>query len=101
MIETSESLSPREYILLENDRDEARLVREYNAHLKELELDVLREKNTGDVALAQLQAKWSSWLQIPITIVRLPVYILLSIAVILLSIRNREPSARMLDFLKK
>lgn len=86
----NQELSPREYVLMENERDEARLLREHAAHMKELELAVIREKNQAEVAIRILEAKWSSWMKIPITIIKLPLYAILAIGYIMLCITKQK-----------
>ena len=83
-------LSPREYVLLEHDKEEARLGRQHAIEMKKLDLELAREKNASEVALRTLEAKWSSWLRLPKLLLMLPVYFLLGIASIVSSIRNQK-----------
>lgn len=96
----NQELSPREYVLLENERDEARLVREHAAHLKQLEITLSRERNEAEIELKTLEAKWSSWLRIPIIIIKLPLYLLLGIGYIVCSMRGEEPPKKFWDLIK-
>lgn len=57
--------------------------------MKKLELEV-----------AKIEARWSSWLKIPITIVKLPVYILLGIGFCISVAKNKELSDRFWNYLK-
>jgi hypothetical protein len=93
-------LSPREHILLENERDEARLVREHQVTLKRLELEIVREKNQAAIELRMLEAKWSSWLSLPKIILKLPVYVLFGVGYIIHAVRNHEPSKSFWSFIK-
>lgn len=93
-------LSPREHILMENERDEARLTREYAITIKRLELEVKRADNDGKIKLKELESKWSSWLKIPITIIRLPLYIIMGIAYCIAMIRKYEPSKNFWELMK-
>lgn len=86
----NQELSPREYILLENEKEEARLGREHAVTMKRLELELQKDKNASEVALRTLEAKWSSWLRLPKLLLLLPVYFLLGIASIIASIRNQK-----------
>lgn len=61
----------------------------HTQRLKELELEV-----------AKLEAKWSSWLKIPIYIIMLPIRILFAFGFIVAMIRKQEPSDRFWDFIK-
>jgi hypothetical protein len=78
--------------------------REYQQHQHDLEMfdrqaaQVLAVKDR-ELALAKLEAKWSSWLKIPITIIKLPVLILFGIAYIVATARKHEPSAEFWKFI--
>jgi hypothetical protein len=85
-------LTPREYILMEREADEARLTREHVAHMKELELAIQKEKNTAAIELKKLEAKWSSMLRLPSLILRLPILVLLGFGYIIYALRGVEPS---------
>lgn len=61
MIENSSQFTPRESILMEYEREESKLAREFALAMKDKE-----------IALSTLEIKWSSWLRIPLTIIRLP-----------------------------
>lgn len=93
-------LSPREYVLLENQKEEGRLTREYAIKIKELEIELEREKNLGQLKLAELESKWATWLRIPITIIKLPVYVIMAFGFIVLSIRKKNPTEEFWKFIK-
>lgn len=63
---------------------------EFNIKIKEMELEITK-----------LEAKWSSWLNLPKTIIKLPVYCLMAIGYIISSIRNHEVSKDFWNFLNK
>ena len=69
-IETNE-LTPREYTLMENEKEENRLNREHAVTIKRL-----------DIQVSMLEAKWASWFALPKYIIKLPVLILFGIAYI-------------------
>jgi hypothetical protein len=96
----SPELSPREHILLENERDEARLVREHQVTLKRLELEIVREKSQAQIELRRLEAKWSSWLALPKTFIKLPVYLLFGLGYIVHAAKKQEPSKSFWRFLQ-
>jgi len=97
----SNELSAREYVLLENERDENRLIREHAEGLKRLEIELQREKNQAEIELRKLEAKWASWLSLPKLVIKLPVYLLLGIGYIIQSIRNQNPTDNFWDFINK
>jgi hypothetical protein len=64
-----------------NGRHEAaKLARESNERIKQAELE-----------LARLEARWLSWLRIPITIIRVPLYLILGIGLCISLARKHEP----------
>jgi hypothetical protein len=84
-------LSPREWAQQEHDKEMYRLQAETQLKLKSMELEI-----------AKLEAKWSSWLKIPVKIILLPVYCLMAIGFIITSFReDKEPGQNFWDFLKK
>lgn len=91
MITENDQLTPREHVLMENERDEARLTREHAITVKQLELAIKREDNQSKIELKKLEAKWSSLLRLPSLIIRLPILFILSIAYIISVIRKQEP----------
>jgi hypothetical protein len=90
MIETQQTLSPRESILMEMEKEEARLAREHDISVRKLELEA--------VALEQ---KWTQLYRLPVLIIKLPVYGLLGIAYIVAMARGFEPSDNFWSFIKK
>lgn len=86
---TTTELSPREHILLEHEKEEGRLAREHALNMKRL-----------DIEAQKLEAQWSSWLKIPLTIIKLPVYILFGIGYICNVLTKQEPSENFWKLLK-
>lgn len=76
-------------MIMEAEKDENRLSREHAVTIKRLELEVLK-----------LETKWNSWLKIPITIIKLPIYIILSFGFIAAVLRKQEPSKDFWAYLK-
>lgn len=99
-IQEETMLTPRESVLLEHDTEEQRLAREHAVRIKQLELELAREKYKADIELKRLEAKWSSWLRIPIIIIELPVLLILAVGYIVDSIRGLEPSKDFWKLLK-
>lgn len=81
MIEARETLTPRELMEYEQHKEMFQAEAEYRLALKDKELD-----------LARLEGKWASWLKIPATIVKLPVYIILAVAYCIAVARKTEVS---------
>lgn len=74
-----ESLTPREYEEWNQRKEFFELQAQHELAVKEKELEVMR-----------LEAKWSSWMKIPLTIVKLPVLLLFGIAQIVAVARKYE-----------
>ena len=45
-----------------------------------------------DIELAKLDAKWSSWLKLPLRLIMLPVYLLFGVGYCIHAITKKEPS---------
>lgn len=90
-IQEDTMLTPKESIILEHETEEARLAREHAVRMKQLDLELAREKYKAEIELKKLEAKWSSWLRIPLVIIKLPVYLLLGLGYLLDAIRGNEP----------
>lgn len=91
-ITENDTLTPREHMMLEAEKDEARLAREHAVTMKQLELALAKEKYQASIELKRLEAKWSSWLRIPIIIIKLPISLVLAVGYIFAVFRKQEPS---------
>lgn len=89
MRQISEELSPREWAQYNNEKEMLELQMSHAKEMKNLELEVMK-----------LEAKWSSWMKIPLTIVKLPVYILFSLAYCISMITKRDVGEDFWRFMK-
>lgn len=76
---TSEELSPREWAEYNNQKEMWQLGAEHAKEMKQL-----------DIEATKLETKWSSWMKIPITIIKLPLFILLVIPLSIYAARKQE-----------
>lgn len=88
-INTREQLTPREIVEMEQDEKMWRLQAEHLKEMKRMEIEVMK-----------LEAKISSWFKLPLTVVKLPVYILFGAGYIAHAIKGTEPSERFWNLLK-
>lgn len=87
----NEELTSREFAVQEHEKEMAELQFKHDVDVKKLELEV-----------ARVEAKWSSWLRIPVTLIKLPVYCLLAVGFIITSFReDKEPGQNFWDVIKK
>ncbi len=86
----NEELTPKEQSIYQHERQ-----------MYELQADHQKEIKRMDIELAKLEAKWSSWLSIPKTIITLPVLFLFGIAYCITVATKQEPSQNFWDFLKR
>ena len=93
-------LTPREWTLLENERDENRLIREHAVAMKRLELEIERENNAAQIKLKELESRWQAWLRLPSLLIKLPLFILLGVAYIISVITKKEMPKRFWDLLE-
>lgn len=89
LVSPKEQLTPREYAEQEHEKTMFDKQADYNIEIKKLELEVTK-----------LEAKFSSWLKIPITIVKLPLFIILGIAFCIAVARDKELSENFWNYLK-
>lgn len=82
-------MTPKEHLEHEWYVEEARLSREHLVRMKQLEL-----------AQQKLEAQWASWIKIPITIIRLPVYIILAVGATISLARKHEIPENIINLLK-
>ena len=71
------------------EKEAAEIQSAHAIKIKELELEV-----------AKLEARWSSWLKLPMAIIMLPVRIILAIAFVICSITKFEPPQVFWDVLR-
>lgn len=94
-------LTPREYQLMENDKEERRETFEHAITLKRLELALEQEKHKAELELRVVEAKWSAWLSLPRYILKLPILLLMGVGYIVHAIRKTKPTAEFWEFIKK
>jgi hypothetical protein len=100
LVDENIQLSPRESVLMEHESEQAKLAREHAVRMKELEIQLAKDKYTAEIELKKLEARWSSWLRLPSTVIKLPVYIILAFGYLLDSVRGNEPSKDFWKLLK-
>lgn len=79
MIHTSAELTPRELETMRHDKD-----------ILQMQIDHEHNKKRLDLQLAIVEAKWASWLKIPVTIIKLPLFVLLGVAYICSMFTKRD-----------
>lgn len=85
----NDTLTPREQMTWEHEKEMAELYHKQNIEMKKLELE-----------LARLETKWASWLRIPKLIVMLPVLLVLSIGAVISAARKSEFHGKFWDLLR-
>jgi len=84
-----DELTAREYEQYQQEKEMFELQAAHQVRLKEKDLE-----------LAKLEVKWSSWLRIPITIIKLPVLAIMACSYFVHVIRKSEPSEAFWRFLR-
>lgn len=84
-----QQLTARESVLMEYEAEQNKLAREFEITMKRL-----------DIEAQTLETKWRSWLRIPITIVKLPLFLVLGIGYVVAVARGKEPSQNFWELLK-
>jgi len=88
-INTREQMTPREVVEMEQDEKMWKLQAEHLKEMKRMEIEVMK-----------LEAKVSSWLKLPLVIIKLPVFVLFGVGYIVHAIRKTEPSENFWKLLK-
>jgi hypothetical protein len=86
----SDQLTPREYEEYNQQKEMWQLGADHAKEMKQLDIEVMK-----------LEAKWSSWMRIPLKIVLLPVYILFGIAFCIAQITKKDMPDEFWDWLTK
>ena len=71
------------------DEERDRLTREHDIRVRQMELEVYK-----------IETRWSILLRIPLTIIKLPVYIVMSLGYTVAMARKHDPGDRFWDFLR-
>lgn len=77
---------------MSSDQLTSREYEEYNQQKEMFELGAAHSEKLKDkeIELAKIEAKWSSWLRIPITIIKLPVFFVFGIAFCIAQITKQK-----------
>lgn len=94
-------LTPREWQIMENEKEERRETFEHSVTIKRLELEIEQEHNRADIELKKLEAKWSAWLALPKYIIKLPILLVMGIGYVVHAIRKTKPTDEYWEFLRK
>ena len=89
-MQDNQEFSPKEYLMFEAEKEEARLAREHSVTIKQLELAYLRE-----------ESKINSWLRLPSQIIKLPIYLVLSLGFVVLSFTKQKPDESFWAFISR
>lgn len=93
-------LSPKEHMMMEYQKDEARLGREHAITIKRLDIELAKEKNSAEIELKKLEAKWSSWLRLPSMIIKWPLYVFFGVGYVVDCIKGNDPTNNFWKFIK-
>lgn len=89
MITNKSELSQREYEQMQHQKEMLEIQTLHTQKIKAIEYEVVK-----------LESKWASWLRIPITIVKLPILFVASVAFIVYAIRGTEPPENLISIFK-
>jgi hypothetical protein len=81
-IQTSEQLTPREYETMNYEKEMYELQAAHAVKIKEL-----------DIQAAKLEAKISSWFRLPVTIVKLPLFLLMVVPLTAYAVKGKKVPA--------
>lgn len=78
-IQNSSVLTPREYELMNHEKQQLELQMNHAVHMKNL-----------DIEQQKLEAKWTAWLRLPYVLLTLPVRVLFVIPLTVYAITHQE-----------
>lgn len=84
-----DEMTAREREEFAQEKEAAAIQAEYNLKIKEMEIEV-----------ARMEARWSSWLKLPLMIIKLPVFIVFGIAYCIAMAVKHDPPESFWKFLK-
>lgn len=84
-----EKLTPREFELMQHEKEQAEAVRAHTVTMRSLDLDNER-----------LRLKWQQIFTIPLALITLPVKLVAGLALVVAYARKHEPSERFWQFLR-
>ena len=73
---------------------------QYQKEMLELQMIHARTMKEKDIELAKLEARFSSWLRLPVLVLKLPVLLLLGVGYIVDRIKSQEQGDDFLNMLK-
>lgn len=92
-------LTPKEHMLMEYEKEQNALNREYTVRLKELEIELKREENKAKIELKHLESKWASWLRLPSLLLKLPMLVVMSLAYVVAVAKKYDPPKKFWELL--
>lgn len=99
MLTSDYELTPREMVVMEAEKEQARLAREHAIAIKSLELNLSREDHQAEIRLKELESRWGAWLKLPKFLILLPVLFLLGMAYVCSMFTKKEMPKRFWDLL--
>ncbi len=86
---TRETLTPREYEEWNQRKEFFEMQAQHELAVKDKELEVMK-----------LEAKWGSWMKLPVMVLMLPVRVVMSFAVIISAITKQPLPQQFWDYMK-
>lgn len=97
MITYQDTLTPREHLMMENEKEGTLAAYEHQITLKRLDTEAKIELKKLELAIRQEEARLN---RVPLLLLRLPILPFLGIAYIITSLKGRPAEARFWDLLK-
>ena len=97
----TQELTPREWTIMESDKEREQRAYEHDIEKSKLQIQMQMTLNEGELELKKLEAKWASWIALPKYIIKLPVLVVFGFAYIAHAIKGSKPSREFWEFIKK
>jgi len=100
LLVSDNEVSPRESLLHEWEVENFEKQAAHAIQIKQLELALKREDNQAKIELKKLEAKWSSWLKLPITLIKLPIYLVMATGYVVAVARKQDVTKNFWEYLR-
>jgi hypothetical protein len=90
MLQTSNTITPREQYMMEAEKENFRM-----------QLDHQKEMKRMEVEMTQMSSRWTTIFRLPLALIKLPVQVLVIIPLFVYAVRGIEPPESLTSFIDR